>query len=163
MKKVIWTLIALGALGAMDLLPFHARDVADLLPVKTVFITRSGEEYAVDVGAGVQAVGKTLSEALQQLRETSPGEVFLPTAEQLVLAEPDRDAVEAVAEESGFRPAAGICKTLLPIPDQEALSRYLETHPSDYTILDLRADLLAGKQPSIPELRAENGGFRFGR
>ncbi|MBQ1372290.1 MAG: hypothetical protein IIY70_05105 [Oscillospiraceae bacterium] len=163
MKKVIWTLIALGALGSLNLLPFRARDVAGMLPVKTVFITRSGEEYTVDVGAGVEAVGKTISEALEQLQQEAPEEIFLPTAEQIVLTDPDEEAVEAVARESAFRPAAGVCKTNHPKPDAEALGNYLEAHPSDYTILDLQADLLAGTQPAIPLVCPTDGGFRFGR
>ena len=163
MKKVIWTLIVLGALGGLNLLPFHADDVAGMLPVKTVFITRSGEEYSVDVGAGVQAVGRTLSEALERLREESPGKVFLPTAEQIVLTDHDEDTVDAVAEETAFRPAAGICKTHLPKPDAKALGQYLEAHPSEYTILDLRADLLTGTPAAIPLVFQVDGGFRFGR
>ena len=69
MKKVIWVLIAVLVLGALNLLPFRSRELADLLPVKTVIVTRSGKEYTVDVGAGVKAVGDTLSDALKRLQE----------------------------------------------------------------------------------------------
>ncbi len=111
MKKLLCGLLVLGALAALGLLPFKGTDAAKLLPVKTVIVTKSGESYTVDIGAGVRAVGRTLSEALERLREEVTGRVFLPTAEQVILTEPAEEAAEAVAEESAFRPAAGIYRT----------------------------------------------------
>ena len=163
MKKVIWILILLLFLGALKLLPFHGKELAGLLPVKTVIITRSCAEYTVDVGAGVQAVGKTLSEALEALQEETPVEVFLQTAEQVVLTEPDETAVKAVAETDAFRPAAGICRVPKGAADVDALSRYLQAHPAHETILDLKAALLEGRRPDIPLLRPVDGGYRFER
>ena len=160
MKKLVWLLLAVLILGALDLLPFESREVSALLPVKTILVMRSGEEYTVDVGAGVRAVGQSLKEALRRLCEESPGEVFLPTAEQVVLTEPADEAIEAVAEETAFRPAAGICVTPDADPDVEALGRYLEAHPLDYTVLDLRAALLEGRKPELPVVRAVDGGWR---
>lgn len=160
MKKLFGFLLVLAVLGALKLLPFRATDAAKLLPVKTVIVTRSGEEYIVDIGAGVRAVGRTLSEALERLREEVTGEVFLPTAEQVVITEPITDAVEAVAEESAFRPAAGIYRTPLPAPDADAVSAYLASHSSNTTVLDVRADLAAGREPRIPRLLAVDGGWR---
>lgn len=160
-KKVIWVLIVVLFLGALDLLPFRSKELADLLPVKTVIITRSGAEYTVDVGAGVKAVGDTLSEALKRLQEQTSEDLFLPTAEQVVLTEPADEAAEAVAEESAFRPAAGICRTPDPAPDPNALGRYLQTHPSDYTIVDLQAAIAEGREPEIPVILPVGGGYRF--
>lgn len=160
MKKLCKLLLAAGILTALGLLPFRAADAAKLLPVKTVIVTRSGAEYIVDVGAGVRAVGRTLSEALARLREEVTGLVFLPTAEQVILTEPAEEAAAAVAAESAFRPAAGIFRTPDPAPDAEALSAYLASHPSNVTVLDLRAALAMGRQPRIPVLRQAEGGWR---
>ena len=160
MKKLLVLLAAVLALGALKLLPFRAQDAAKLLPVKTVVVTRSGDQYVVDVGAGVRAVGRTLSEALARLREELSGTVFLPTAEQVVLTEPAEEAAEAVAEECAFRPAAGIYQTPEPRPDANALSAYLASHPSNYTVLDLRAALAAGSVPALPRLIPADGGWR---
>ena len=160
MKKLLVLLAAVLALGALKLLPFRAQDAAKLLPVKTVIVTKSGDQYVVDVGAGVRAVGRTLSEALARLREELSGTVFLPTAEQVVLTEPAEEAAEAVAEESAFRPAAGIYQTPEPRPDANALSAYLASHPSNYTVLDLRAALAAGSAPALPRLIPADGGWR---
>ena len=159
MKKLLFVLLAAAVLGALGLLPFRAVDAAKLLPVKTVIVTKSGETYTVDIGAGVRAVGRSLREALNRLREEVTGEVFLPTAEQVIITEPGDEAVEAVAEESEFRPAAGIYRTPEPFPDAEALGAYLESHPSNVTILDVRAALALGQTPRVPVIRAADGGF----
>lgn len=160
MKKLLVALLAAGVLAGMGLLPFRAVDAAKLLPVKTVIVTKAGEEYVVDIGAGVRAAGRTLREALDRLREELSGEAFLPTAEQVVITEPADGAVEAVAEVSEFRPAAGVWLTPEPMPDAAALGAYLDAHPSGLTLLELRAALALGQTPRIPVVRAADGGFR---
>ena len=156
MKKLLFVLLAAGVLTAMGLLPFRAVDASKLLPVKTVIVTKAGEEYVVDIGSGVRAVGDTLRQALDRLREEVSGQVFLPTAEQVIITEPAEGAVE----ETEFRPAAGIYLTPEPAPDAEALGAYLDAHPSDVTILDVRAALALGQRPAIPVIHAADGGFR---
>ena len=160
MKKLLFVLLAAAVLGGMGLLPFRSVDAAKLLPVKTVIVTKSGDEYVVDIGAGVQAVGRTLREALDCLREEVTGEVFLPTAEQVIVTDAAEDAVEAVAEETSFRPAAGIYRTPDRHLDVEAVGAYLDSHTSNVTILDVRAALALGQTPAIPVIRAADGGFR---
>ena len=160
MKKLLKLLLAAAFLAALGLLPFRAADAAKLLPVKTVIVTKSGAEYIVDIGAGVRAVGRSLSEALARLREELTGLAFLPTAEQVILTEPAEEAAEAVAAESAFRPAAGIYRTPDPEPDAEALAAYLASHPSNVTILDLRTALAMGRTPVIPVVREAEGGYR---
>ena len=160
MKKLAWIALAALAIGALSLLPFRAEDAAKLLPVKTVIVTKSGDNYVVDVGAGVRALGRTLKEALERLREEVTGEVFFPTAEQVIITEPAEETIEAVAEETSFRPAAGIYRTPVAFPDTEALGDYLASHPSNYTILDARAALAAGCEPEIPRIVPVDGGWR---
>lgn len=160
MKKLLGLLLAAGIFAGLGLLPFRAVDAARLLPVKTVIVTRSGDSYTVDIGAGVKAAGRTLREALDRLREAVTGEAFLPTAEQVVITEPAAGAVEAVTEETEFRPAAGIYLTPEQSPDAAELGEYLASHPSNVTILAVRAELAAGRTPRIPRILAADGGYR---
>lgn len=160
MKKLFLLLFAAAAFWALGLLPFRATDAAKLLPVKTVVVMKSGDEYTVDVGAGVRAVGRSLSEALERLKEELSGEVFLPTAEQIIVTEPAEDALEAAAAEERFRPAAGLYRTPIAAPDPEALGVYLASHPSNYTVLDARAAIAAGEEPRPPRITAADGGYR---
>lgn len=160
MKKMLWILFAAASFWALGLLPFHATDAAKLLPVKTVVVMKSGDQYVVDVGAGVRAIGRSLTEALERLKEEVTGVIFLPTAEQVIVPESAEGAVEAVAEEETLRPAAGLYLTPISEPDPEALGAYLAAHQSNYTILDARAALAAGEQPAPPRIKTADGGYR---
>lgn len=160
MRKLLLMLLVIAVLTALGLLPFRAVDAAKLLPVKTVIVTKQGEEYTVDIGAGVRAVGRTLREALDRLQEEVTGELFFPTAEQVIITEPAEEAIEAVAEETEFRPAAGIYRTPELQPDAKALGAYLDVHPSDVTILDVRAAIALGQRAAIPVIRRVDGGYR---
>ena len=96
MKKLITLALIAAGLAYFGFLPFRANDVASLLPVETVIVTRSGDRYCVDVGAGVRAFGKTVAEALDTLRERVSGVLFFQTAEQVVVQEEAAEAVEEV-------------------------------------------------------------------
>ena len=103
MKRICIFFLALAGLAYFGLLPFRAHDVAQLLPVETVIVTRDGGQYCVDIGAGVRAVGRTLSEALDRLQEQVSGVLFFQTAEQVIVTEAAADAIPAVAEQTRFR------------------------------------------------------------
>ena len=160
MKKLIGIGLLLAVLYALGSLPFRGTDVSELIPVRTVFVTRSGAAYTVDVGAGLRAVGRTVRDALKALREQASGEVFFETAEQVIVTETAAEAVEEITELPELRPAAGIWLTPAPELDVEAASDYLSAHDADLTIMEARAELLTGRSPQIPVLKPTMGGFR---
>ena len=165
MKKWFRRLLVLCALGALGLLPFRKTELASLIPVKTVLVTRSGEVYTVDIGAGVRGMGRTLSEALEALRERVTGAVFLPTAEQIIIIgmeESDSryaDTLAAVAEEPTFRPAAGLYRCPEPELDADAVGAYLSNHASNVTVMKIRGALAEGERPALPVIRESEGGY----
>ena len=111
MKKLCTIVLILAILAYFGLLPFTAHDVAGLVPVETVVVTRAGDQIRVDIGAGVRAVGRTLGEALDKLKEQVSGILFFQTAEQVVVAEEARSVLPEAAREPRFRPAAGLYVT----------------------------------------------------
>ena len=126
--------------------------------MRIVFVRHGEPDYEHDC---LTPLGRLQARAAaERLREEVSGLAFLPTAEQIVLTEPVEDAVEAVTEEEGFRPAAGIYRTPDPAPDVDALSAYLAAHPSNTTLLDLRAALAMGRAVRIPVIRSADGGYR---
>ena len=161
MRKLLrWAALAL-VLGALGLLPFRAADVAELLPVKTIVVSRAGEDYVIDVGAGVRSLGATLREALDALSERVSGKVFFGTAEQVVGTEEAAAVLPELAEQSVIRPAAGLCLSPERDLDPEAVGEYLAAHPPGCTVLTLRAALAAGEQPRLPRLVRSEGGYRI--
>lgn len=161
MKKLLFLLAAIGILLYFGLLPFEANDVARLLPVETVFVTRSGEEYRVDVGAGVPGAGRTLREALEALRERVSGEIFFQTAEQVVVQEEAEDAVGEIVTEDAFRPSAAIYRTPETALDAQAVSQYLHTRHTALTLGQAAAQLESGRTPRLPTLLRSDGGYRI--
>ena len=159
MKKLLALVLLLAFLSALGRLPFHASDVAELLPVRTVVIGCDGTEYTVDVGAGVRGIGHSLAEALGSLRERVSGTVFFGTAEQVILTEQAADVLPEVLDEPAFRPAAGIYLTPEEDPDPEAAADYLAAHSSNLTLMRLKARLLAGEETPLPVLRRAGGGY----
>ena len=163
MKKILRLLLAAAVLTVLWRLPFRGTDAAKLIPVKTVIVTRSGDRYVVDVGAGAKGLGRSLSAALADLRAGVSGEIFFPTAEQVILAGEaagDPEALKAAAEEPEFRPAAGVYLSPEADPDPEAVGNYLRSHPADTTVMEVRAALRAGRTPRVPLLLERNGGYR---
>lgn len=160
MKKLFFVIIALAGLTYFGLLPFRANDVSKLLPVETVIVTRDGGRYCVDVGAGVRAVGKTLSEALDRLKEEVSGVLFFQTAEQVIVHEQAAQAVDEVLQESRFRPAAGIYRTPAQKLDAQALSRYLAARHTGLTIGEAQALAAEGEPLRLPRIVPADGGFR---
>lgn len=159
MKKLCRLLLLAAALGALGLLPFRRTDVSELIPVRTVIITRSGDRYEVDVGEGLKALGDTVAQALDRLRREAPGEVFYKTAEQVVITEEAAEAVGEVVTEPDFRPAAGLYLTPDPAPDGEKIGQYLTSHPGDTTLSRVRGALEQGMEPGIPRIRRTEGGY----
>ena len=159
MKKLLWILLALAVLAYFGLLPFHASDVAQLLPVETVIVTRSGTQYRVDVGAGVEGVGDSVRAALDALREHASGIVFFQTAEQVVVSEEATDAVEEIVTDEQFRPSAGLYRTDETALRAHDLTPYFRTRHTPLTVGRARAALTEGAPVCLPLLVRADGGY----
>lgn len=163
MRKVVRFLLLAAVLAALGLLPFRATDAAKLIPVRAVIVTRDGEAYTVDVGQAVRGVGRTLTEALADLRAGVSGEIFFPTAEEIVVTDTGADFAEtvtAVTEEEAFQPAAALYRTEERGLDASAVADYLASHPSEVTLVRVRGALRSGEPVALPDLRVVQGGFR---
>ena len=127
MKK--WLLFAVAVLCAfaMDGMPFGKTDVGKLRPVQVlcVAVSASGVEFTTDTGDA--GAGATVSEALENMKATSRGTIFLETAEFLLLM----DGAESLIPElcDVLRPGCGVCKVaeMPDLGDAEAEARYILT------------------------------------
>lgn len=161
MRKVFMIILAAAGLTYFGLLPFHANDVSDLLPVETVIITRSGDEYRVDIGEGVRAIGRTVGQALDNLKEQVTGTVFFQTAEQVIVQQGAEEAIEEVVTETRFRPAAGLYLTPETELDAQEVSAYLKTRRTELTLGEANAMLVRHETVSLPTLVCADGGYRI--
>ena len=135
MKKWLIPAIVLAAVAVFSRLPHPARDIADLKPVRAVYIHMEGRNFHVQTDTGDSGTGPDLAEASSDLRSKADGEIFLDTAEFLIL-DPKVPITEVFY--SLLRPDCRVTFTDAP-PDLEKAAAYLSQHPPKLTLARLRA------------------------
>jgi hypothetical protein len=135
MKKWLIPMAALAAVAVFSRLPHPARDIADLKPVRAVYIHMEGRNFHVQTDAGDSGSGPDLTEACADLRAKADGEIFLDTAEFLILA-PEVPITGGIFDL--LRPDCRVTFTDAP-PDLEKAAAYLSQHPPKLTLARLRA------------------------
>ncbi|MBQ7098949.1 MAG: hypothetical protein IJO05_04430 [Oscillospiraceae bacterium] len=135
MKKWMFLAAVLIAVAVLSRRPHPARDVAKLEPIQTLYVYMDGAELAIETDTGAVGTGKTLTEAAAAMKANASAELFLDTAEFLLLA-PD----VAITEEfhALLRPTCKVTFTTAT-PDLQAVSDYLVIHESPVTLSELRA------------------------
>ena len=135
MKKWLIPIAALAAVAVFSRLPHPARDIADLKPVRAVYIHMEGRNFHVQTDTGDSGSGPDLAHACQDLRSKADGEIFLDTAEFLIL-DPKVPITEVF--DSLLRPDCRVTFTD-GLPDLEKAAAYLSQHPPKLTLARLRA------------------------
>ena len=114
-------------------LPFRPYDTEKLLPIRCVQAQRESDRIHILSEAG-EGFGTSWKEAVEDLRNKAPGEVFFDTAEQAVFS--DMALAREAAESGELRPAAEVFfrKTM---EDPAQLYAYYSQHGSALKISDL--------------------------
>lgn len=161
MKKRIGILAFLAAVAGMTaLLPFESSDVAQLVPVEALVVSMDQGEVVLDGGA-CQGRGETWDAAWQDLKRGAEGNVFLGTAEQVILTGAAVDLLPQAAWCEELRPAAVICVSPGPAPEPEEAAAYLSAHNGGVTLQQVRAALLQEQPVELPVLVETEGGLRL--
>ena len=135
MKKWLYLIGALAAVGILSRLPHPARDIAKLEPVRAVYLHMERGRLCIETDTGDFGSGEDLTEATVDLRSHADGEIFLDTAEFLLL-DPE---VEITPDFYTYlRPGCKVCYTDTS-PDLEAAVAYLVAHSPETTLAHLRA------------------------
>lgn len=138
MKKWLYPAAVLAAIGLLARLPHPAKDIAKLKPVRAVYLSMDGGKLSIETDTGDSGSGRTLAEAAADMRSGADRELFLDTAEFLILA-PD---VPITGE---------FCRLLRPgcrvvcarkKPDLNTVSDYLAIHTPEKTLAQLNAALI---------------------
>ena len=134
MKKWLYPAVFLAA-AILSRLPHPAVDIARLDPVRSVYLYMDGAELTIETDSGDSGTGADLEAAYADLRANAHREIFLDTAEFLVL-DPDVPITEAFYEL--LRPTTQMVFSNEK-PDLESISDYLTIHPPKITLAKLRA------------------------
>ncbi len=139
MKKWFFLLSALVLAAVAGGLPFQGTDAAKLQPVELLYLSSQGETLTIQADTGDEGRGEDLASAFADLKAGASGEIFLETADKVLLAPACLDLLPELQDY--LRPACGVCVGVGPISKQDLgeLNEYLSAHEPEVTLLDLRA------------------------
>ena len=135
MKKWLYPAALLAAIGILSRLPHPAKDITALKPVRAVALYLDGERLQIETDTGDSGSGAALADAYSDMKSKADGEIFLDTAEFLILP-PDVPITAEFYEI--FRPACKLVFSDTP-PDLETISDYLAIHTPEMTLARIRA------------------------
>ena len=135
MKKWLYLTAALAAFGLLSRLPHPARDISKLDPVQTVYLYMEGTRLHMETDTGDHGSGKTLPDALADMKAGADAGIFLDTAEYLIL-----DPQVPITQDL-FTLLHPTCKVVFSTekPDIPAATEYLSIHTPKITLAHLRA------------------------
>ena len=149
MKRIVWLVAAVVAVWFLGKLSHPAVDIGKLEPVEAVRLVRTQGGIILETDSGATGRGGTLKAAVADLRRGIGAEVFLETADKLILVGNMDGYWGGILTE--FRPTCQICYGNMDMDLKEA-ARYLEIHPAKQTIGGIR-----GGSKGIPLLNMNDG------
>lgn len=126
-------------------------DVAALEPVELLYVNSQNGTYYLTTDTGNQGSGKTVAQAISDLKAKSSGKIFLNTAEHLLITPSAWESVERFSRH--LRPDCGVV-IVEGEPDMEITAQFLRTHKPGFTLNDLRAG-----DTNVPLLYTGEGGM----
>jgi hypothetical protein len=155
MKKTVLWFLAIAIVSAAGFLPFKGTDVSKLQPVEVLVLQYKEGLYTISGEDGLIGYGEDVLSALEDLKATASGEVFLETANYLLISE---DCLACIEELSDFlRPACQLYQ-LEGEGVLASIAKYLENHPSDITLLSYKQNM-----SQIPRLIVQGEVYRIVR
>ena len=160
MKQIVWFVLLAAVLSLTGLLPFESNDVASLVPVEALTVDLNDDRVTLK-GKDCQGHGTDWQSALEDLRESGTGTVFLGTAEQVVVSQRAVSLLPDIIRSEALRPAAVICVCPGEPPEPEKAAEYLSAHDAGMTIQKVQAVMLRGEGVKLPMLVKTEGGLRL--
>lgn len=138
MKKAAGILLALVAIWGISRLPHPAVDVGKLEPVELVLLERTEQGIRIETESGAKGEGRTLAEAAENLQAGASREIFLETADKLLLRGDLTGYWQEIWEL--FRPDCRVCRVEQELDLMEA-AEYLSVHEPEQTLGKLRSGM----------------------
>lgn len=129
-----WMIYVAAAAVAIALKPGDMKDVGVLIPVELLYINREAGFIRAETDTGDVGTGRSLEEALKNLTDSAPGQIFLETADYLIVTERAAYLLPQLAQV--LRPAAEVC---IGVNADAQAAPFLKAHPSRVTMKDIKA------------------------
>lgn len=122
LKKILLYIVVIAAVA---LAPNTKTDIGKLHPVELVYLYEENGDYCIQTDTGVLGVGKSIVDAINDLKETATGIIYLDTARYLLVTD---DTEDEIAQMRGYMKGNEyICKAEGKI-DVEQAAVYLDVH-----------------------------------
>ena len=122
MKRII---IYIGILAMLFAAPLESADVGKLLPVQVVQLRKENGWVVLETDTENVGMGGTAKQALQNLKDTASGIIYLDTAEYLLLSKDAEDALTQLR--TALKPKTGVCYAEEGVDLKEA-GKFLSAH-----------------------------------
>lgn len=149
MRRWIIYAVILGASAMLNVTGFVGTDVGKLLPVQAVRVTKAGNMVIMQTDTGDIGIGTNPVKALGDMQDSAAGNLFLETADYLILQPGCEELLPELAEI--LRPSCKVC-TEDGETDPEAAAEYLAVHEPAMTLRDW-----LGGERNIPTLMVREG------
>jgi len=120
-KSIIYALLLIAAF----VLPIQGVDVGKLLPVELVQIYREENAVVIATDAGESGVGASVEDAIENLKSTTTGIIFLDTADFLLIDETAQEEAPELAKH--LKQSVRVCYSDTDI-DLKAAAEFLSIH-----------------------------------
>ena len=122
MKRI---LLYIGIIASVFAVPVKPMNIGKMIPVRVVSLCKENEWLVIQTDTGNKGIGGNTQKALQNLKDTASGGIYLDTAEYLILGEgTEKDAEEL---RGVLKPSVRLCETAKTIDLAEAV-KFLDAH-----------------------------------
>lgn len=104
MKRIIIYIVILAAVIAA---PVKQQNIGKMKPVQVVSVYKENDWIVVETDTEDRGMGGTVKQALQNLKDTANGIIYVDTAEYLLLSKDVLDIVEELRQE--LKPSVRLC------------------------------------------------------
>lgn len=134
MKRII---IYIGILAALLFVPVESHNVGELIPVQAVALSKENGRVVIETDTGNRGIGETVRKALQNLKDTASGNIYLDTAQYLLLGKETGAAADELRSE--LKRSVRICETAKKVDLAQAV-KFLRVHGNLPKLKDWKKD-----------------------
>lgn len=153
MKKWLWYAFVITAVALLSGRSASRDDVGKLQPVQVVRVSSFEGWVRIETDTGDMGEGDTLKKAFDNMKQTASAEIFLDTADYLIVDETCRELLPTLADY--LRPSCAVCMEK-GRPDMELVGQFLEFHKPELTLMHYKAE-----EKEIPILKTEEGRMKL--
>lgn len=149
MKRWLYYIVIVIVVAALSGNTSAGSDVGKLQPVQVVRVTRQDGAVVLETDTADRGVGARLSSALADMKRAASAEIFLDTADHLVVSPECEGLIPELM--AYLRPSCAVCVGEGEV-DMEQVGAFLEIHKPEVTLMRYRAG-----ETDLPILVAREG------